>query len=32
VWRQGQRLDADELLADLTDERLDFGVMVEEVE
>jgi hypothetical protein len=32
VWRQGQRLDADELLAELTGEPLDFGVMVGEVE
>jgi hypothetical protein len=31
AWRQGQRLSADELLGELTGERLDFGVMVEEV-
>jgi len=31
VWREGQRLDADELLAGVTDEQLDFGVMLEEV-
>ena len=27
LWREGQRLDADELLAEVTGERLDFGVM-----
>ena len=27
LWREGQRLDADELLAQVTGERLDFGVM-----
>ena len=31
LWREGQRLDADELLAQVTGERLDFGVMVDEV-
>jgi hypothetical protein len=31
IWREGQRLDADELLAQVTDEQLDFGVMLEEV-
>jgi hypothetical protein len=31
VWGQGQRLDADELLAQVSDEQLDFGVMLEEV-
>jgi hypothetical protein len=28
LWRDGQRLDADELLAGLTGERLDFGAML----
>ncbi len=31
IWRQGQRLDADELLAQVTGERIDFAVMLEEV-
>jgi len=31
MWREGQRLDADELLAQLTGEELDFSVMLEEV-
>ena len=31
LWREGQRLDGDELAAAVTGERLDFGVMVEEV-
>ena len=31
LWRQGQRMDADELLAEVTGERLDFGVMSAEV-
>ena len=31
IWREGQRLDADELLAQVTDEQLDFGVMLDEV-
>ncbi|KKK83416.1 hypothetical protein LCGC14_2793620, partial [marine sediment metagenome] len=31
LWRRGQRLDADELLDEVSGERLDFGVMVEEV-
>ena len=31
LWREGQRLDADELLAQVTGERLDFGVMKAEV-
>ena len=31
LWREGQRLDADELLAEVTGERLDFGVMAAEV-
>jgi hypothetical protein len=29
--REGQRLDADELLAQVTGERIDFAVMVEEI-
>jgi hypothetical protein len=32
AWREGQRLSADELLEQMTGERLDFSVMVEEVE
>jgi hypothetical protein len=32
IWHEGQRRQADELLEDLTGRRLDFGVMVEEVE
>ena len=32
LWKQGQRRDADELLADLTGGRLDFSLMVDEVE
>jgi hypothetical protein len=31
AWRQGQRLNGDELLEELTGERIDFGVMLEEV-
>jgi hypothetical protein len=31
IWREGQRLDADELLAQVTDEQLDFAVMLDEV-
>ena len=31
IWREGQRLSADELLAQVTDEQLDFAVMLEEV-
>ena len=31
LWREGQRLDADELLAQVTGERLDFAVMLDEV-
>jgi hypothetical protein len=31
IWREGQRLDADELLAQVTDDQLDFGVMLNEV-
>jgi hypothetical protein len=31
LWREGQRLDAAELLAEVTGEQLDFGVMVDEV-
>ncbi|MEX0992795.1 MAG: hypothetical protein WDZ37_02250 [Solirubrobacterales bacterium] len=31
LWAQGQRLRADELLAEVTGERLDFGVMAAEV-
>jgi hypothetical protein len=31
LWREGQRLDADELLAQVTGERLDFRVMEKEV-
>jgi hypothetical protein len=31
IWREGQRLDADELLAQVTGEQLDFGVMLGEV-
>ena len=31
LWREGQRLDADELLAQVTGERLDFAVMANEV-
>jgi hypothetical protein len=31
IWREGQRLDADELLAQVSDEQLDFGVMLGEV-
>jgi hypothetical protein len=30
-WREGQRLSADELLAEVTGEQLDFGVMLGEV-
>jgi hypothetical protein len=31
IWHEGQRLDADELLAQVTGERIDFGLMLEEV-
>jgi hypothetical protein len=31
LWREGQRLNADELLAEITGEILDFGVMAGEV-
>jgi oligoendopeptidase F len=31
AWRQGQRLNADELLEELTGEELDFGVMLGEI-
>ena len=31
IWREGQRLDADELLAQVTGQEIDFGVMLEEV-
>jgi hypothetical protein len=31
IWSEGQRLDADELLAQATGERIDFAVMLEEV-
>jgi hypothetical protein len=31
IWREGQRLDADELLAQVTGDRIDFGVMVGEI-
>jgi hypothetical protein len=31
LWREGQRLDADELLGDMTGAQLDFGVMLGEV-
>jgi hypothetical protein len=31
IWSEGQRLDADELLAQATGERIDFSVMLEEV-
>jgi hypothetical protein len=31
VWAQGQRLSPDELLAELTGERLDFGVLVDDL-
>ena len=31
IWSEGQRLDADELLAQVTGERIDFSVMLEEV-
>jgi hypothetical protein len=31
IWSQGQRLDADELLAEVTGERIDFTVMLEEI-
>ena len=30
IWSEGQRLDADELLAQVTGERIDFAVMLEE--
>src|SRR5207247_1870099 len=32
LWREGQRLDADELLAEMAGERLDFAVMLEQVD
>ena len=31
IWSEGQRLDADELLAQATGERIDFAVMLDEV-
>jgi hypothetical protein len=31
LWREGQRLDADELLAEVTGEQLDFAVMLDEI-
>lgn len=31
LWRDGQRLDAEELLGELTGERLDFGVVLEDL-
>jgi hypothetical protein len=31
IWSEGQRLDADELLAQVTGERIDFAVMLEEI-
>jgi oligoendopeptidase F len=31
LWREGQRLDADELMREVTGARLDFGVMLEEI-
>ena len=31
IWREGQRLAADELLGEVTGEQLDFGVMLDEV-
>jgi hypothetical protein len=31
IWREGQRLTPEELLADLGEGPLDFGVMVEEI-
>ena len=31
IWSEGQRLNADELLDQVTGERIDFGVMLEEV-
>jgi hypothetical protein len=31
LWREGQRLSADELLAEVTGDQLDFGVMVADV-
>jgi hypothetical protein len=31
IWSEGQRLDADELLAQVTGERIDFNVMLDEV-
>jgi hypothetical protein len=31
IWREGQRLTPDELLAQLTGEQLDFGVLVEDL-
>jgi hypothetical protein len=31
IWREGQRLDADELLSEVTGERIDFAVMLEEI-
>jgi hypothetical protein len=31
IWSEGQRLDADELLAQVTGERIDFAVMLDEV-
>ena len=31
LWRDGQRLDAEELLEELTGERLDFGVVLDDL-
>ena len=31
LWREGQRLSPEELLAELTGERLEFGVLVEDL-
>ena len=31
LWREGQRLDADELLAEVTGEQLDFGAMLDDL-
>ena len=32
LWRDGQRLDAEELLGELTGERLDFGVVLADLD
>jgi hypothetical protein len=31
IWREGQRLDAGELLAQVTGDQIDFAVMLDEV-